>query len=62
MKQLLKLIEELSESILHKYEIGLETPMKVGDFICDCVNLIVLQMSLDKIQIMVNHIQIILIG
>ena len=55
MKQLLKLIEELSESLLHKYEIGLETPMKVGDFICDCVNLTVLQMSLDKIHIMADQ-------
>ena len=30
--------------------------MKVSDFIFDCVNLIVLQMSLEKIRIMVDHI------
>ena len=35
-----EVIEEFSESILCRYQIGLETSMKGSDFIFDCVNLL----------------------
>ena len=34
-----EIIEELSESLLNRYEIGLETSMKDSDFIFFCVHL-----------------------
>ena len=52
MKQLLNLIEELFESLRYRYQIGLETSVKVSDFNFDCVNLIALQMPLDKIKLL----------
>ena len=35
-----EVIEELFQSLLSKYQIGLETSMKGSDFIFDCVNLL----------------------
>ena len=35
-----KVIEELSEPFLYRYQIRLETSMKGSDFIFDCVNLL----------------------
>ena len=34
-----EVIEELFQSLLSRYQIGLETSMKGSDFIFDCVNL-----------------------
>ena len=35
-----EVIKELFESLLSRYQIGLETTMESSDFILDCVNLL----------------------
>ena len=35
-----EVIEEHLQSLLFRYQVGLETSMKVSDFIFDCVNLL----------------------
>ena len=35
-----KVIKEIFESLLSRYQIGLETPLKEGYFICDSVQLL----------------------
>ena len=49
-----EVIKELVESLLPRYQIGLETSMKGSDFIFDCVNL--LYYVIKQILIVVDHI------
>ena len=35
-----EIIEELFDSLLSRYQIGLETQMRGRDFVSDCVNLL----------------------
>ena len=49
-----KVIEELLELILNRYQNGLETSMKGSDFIFDCVHL--LYYKCHKIEIVADHI------
>ena len=36
----MKLLKKLFEPLLNRYQIGLETSMRVSDFIFDCVHLL----------------------
>ena len=53
--------EELSESLLSIYEIGLETSMKRSDFVLDCAHLLYCKCHIIN-QIEVDHIWIPLFG
>ena len=44
-----EVIEELFESLLCKYQIGLETSMRRSDFIFDCVHLLYYKCVVDHI-------------
>ena len=51
-----KVIEELFESLLSRYQIGLKTRMKRSNLIFDCVHLLYSQYHKNKILNVVDHI------
>ena len=51
-----EVIKEIFKSLLYRYQIGLETSIKGGDFILDCVNLLHYKCHLINLECGASHI------